>query len=288
MSRAASPDRVSLLRTAFVEACALELRALKPGNVHVHAAGHGMTVADFTASAEAASGPLCRPGATVGERIRDAVAATRAAVGCNTNLGIVLLAAPILYAAARAPTDGLREALTATLAGLTIADAVAAYAAIRLADPGGLGRSNDQDVAAEPSVTLLAAMLLAAERDRIARQYVTGYSDVFALGLPAMERAEQRGLSPEWAASRAHMVFLSAFPDSHIARKHGPAVAEDVRGMAATFLRQLDGRDDPALLAPPLRDLDAELKRRGINPGTTADLTVATLLVRAVAPIVSS
>src|SRR5690348_16125347 len=117
-------------RAAFIAACALELRALKPGNVHVHAAGHGMTVDDFTRSAEAAADPLCRPGAAVGERIRAAVAATRAAVGVNTNLGIVLLAAPLLAAAERAGPPGLRTALAETLSGLTVADAVAAYEAI--------------------------------------------------------------------------------------------------------------------------------------------------------------
>ena len=30
------------------DACLMELRALKPGNVHVHAPGHGMTVADLS------------------------------------------------------------------------------------------------------------------------------------------------------------------------------------------------------------------------------------------------
>ena len=32
-----------------------ELEALKPGNVHIHAGGHGMTVRDFLMSAEAAA-----------------------------------------------------------------------------------------------------------------------------------------------------------------------------------------------------------------------------------------
>src|SRR5258708_40123989 len=101
MSASASPERAAALREAFRAACAGELRALKPGNVHVHAGGHGMTVADFERSAEVAAAPLCRPGAAVGARIRDAVAATRAAVSVNTNLGIVLLAAPLLAAPQR-------------------------------------------------------------------------------------------------------------------------------------------------------------------------------------------
>ena len=60
MSSPVSPEagRRAALRRAYLEACALELRALKPGNVHVHAAGHGMTAADFERSAAASVEPL--------------------------------------------------------------------------------------------------------------------------------------------------------------------------------------------------------------------------------------
>ncbi|HET7593988.1 MAG TPA: triphosphoribosyl-dephospho-CoA synthase, partial [Stellaceae bacterium] len=102
------------LQRAYIEACRLELRALKPGNVHVLSEGHGMTVAQFEASALASAPPLAAPGKPVGERIRDAIAATHAAVGCNTNLGIVLLAAPLWAAAERPAAGGLRPALAAT------------------------------------------------------------------------------------------------------------------------------------------------------------------------------
>src|SRR5260221_237499 len=115
-----SPDA---LRDAFVAACKTELRALKPGNVHVHAGGHGMTVDDFRASAVAAAEPLCRSGLSVGARIEAAITATRATVFCNTNLGIVLLAAPLVVAAERAEPGGVRGALSATLAQLTVSDA---------------------------------------------------------------------------------------------------------------------------------------------------------------------
>src|SRR6185437_11776257 len=102
--------------------------------------GHGMTIAEFAASAHASAAALCTCGRSVGQRILDAVSATRAVVGCNTNLGIVLLAAPLIAAAETAVAGGLRHALSATLAALTVADAAAAYEAIRLARPAGLGR----------------------------------------------------------------------------------------------------------------------------------------------------
>jgi triphosphoribosyl-dephospho-CoA synthase len=278
-----SPDA---LRGAFVAACETELRALKPGNVHVHAGGHGMTVDDFQASAVAAAEPLCRPGLSVGARIEAAIAATRATVSCNTNLGIVLLAAPLVVAAERAEPGGFRGALSATLAQLTVSDASLAYAAIRLADPGGFGRVEAQDVGGEPTVTLRAAMGLAAERDRVARQYVSDFADIFAIGVAGLAAAERRGRALDRATSEIYLQFLAAFPDSHVARKFGPSVAEAVRADAATLAASLASVADKRQRVKALLDFDLSLKRRGINPGSSADLTVASLLVRGIEPIV--
>jgi triphosphoribosyl-dephospho-CoA synthase len=283
MSSTASPERrVTALRDAYIAACRLELRALKPGNVHDHAAGHGMTVADFEASALASADALCAPDMPVGRRILDAVVATRRVVPCNTNLGIVLLAAPLLAAAERADAAGLRPALAVVLAGLTRADAEAAYEAIRLARPAGLGEVAHEDVAAAPTADLRQAMALAAERDRIARQYATDYADVFTIGVPRLAAALAQGMPAEWAATVTFMAFLAAFPDSHVARKFGAATAERVRAEAATLAAPAAQRDAASLLA-----FDRRLKDAGVNPGTSADLTVASLLARSCASMLS-
>jgi triphosphoribosyl-dephospho-CoA synthase len=261
------------LRRAFLSACRAELRALKPGNVHVHADGHGMTVDDFLRSAEAAAPPLCQPGRTVGERLRDAVEASWAAVPRNTNLGIVLLAAPLLVAAEGG--GALRDSVVDVLDGLTVEDARHAFAAIARAKPAGLGRVAEQDVAAPPTATLLEAMRLAAGRDLIARQYATGYADVFAIGATRLEHAgpAERG---DWATTGVFLDFLAEFPDSHIARKFGLATAEAIRleahRLRAALPRSTGAKFD-ALLA-----FDRSLKQGGLNPGTSADLTVASLL----------
>ena len=270
-------DRIAALRQAYVDACLDELAALKPGNVHRHAAGHGMSVEDFRVSARVSAMPLAVAGSSVGSRILGAVRATQEAVGCNTNLGIVLLAAPLLAAAEAAPADGLRPSLARVLAGLTIADAAAAYEAIRLASPAGLGRVAEQDAAADPSIDLRGAMALAAERDLIARQYVTDYAAVFDIGVARLGIETARGTAREWAISHVHMDFLAAFPDSHIARKHGAEAAETVRAEAAAVVATLAHSDENGQHAA-LLELDRSLKERGFNPGTTADLTVASLL----------
>jgi triphosphoribosyl-dephospho-CoA synthase len=272
-----APRLSAALREAYIEACLVELAALKPGNVHVHAAGHGMSVEDFRVSAEVSADPLAAFGSPVGERILAAVTATRAAVGCNTNLGIVLLAAPLLAAAEIAQRGGLRRSLAAILAGLGLADAAAAYEAIRLAAPAGLGRVAEQDATAQPSIDLRQAMALAAGRDSIARQYATGYAEVFDIGVARLAAETARGTPREWAISHAYMDFLAALPDSHIRRKHGEATAEAVRAEAAALVAAL-ARASLDERRAALIDFDRRLKERGLNPGSSADLSVASLL----------
>ncbi len=206
----------------------MELQALKPGNVHVHAAGHGMTTADFERSAAVSVEPLTATATTVGRRIRDAVAATRAAVGSNTA-------------------------------------------------PAGLGTAPDQDVAATPSIDLRQAMVLASPRDNVARQYATDYADVFDIGVAGLARARRDGAPPDRATSLIYLDFLAAFPDSHVQRKHGAAAADRVRDEAVELRRVVgSGPRDHGMAA--LLAFDRRLKSAGLNPGSSADLAVASLL----------
>lgn len=268
------PDAIA---TAFRHACEVELAALKAGNVHRFSAGHGMDVSHFERAAAAAAPFIAAAGERVGTRIEAAVAASLEATGLNTNLGIVLLCAPLAAAA----EDGgpLRGNLRAVLDGLDAADAQATFRAIAAASPGGLGRHESHDVAAPPRIGLVEAMALAAERDRIARQYVSGFADIFELGLPRLAALADAG--PEAQAEAVHLGFLAAFADSHIGRKFGPEVAEAVREEASEVLARVDFSTDTGLRHPPLLAFDQSLKQRGLNPGTTADLTVATLFTAA-------
>jgi triphosphoribosyl-dephospho-CoA synthase len=269
-----TPQRV--VAAAFIAACRDELEAPKPGNVHAFASGHRMTTAQFIDSAAAAAGPLCASGARVGARIRSAVEATLKAVGVNTNLGIVLLCAP-LAAAAELEEPELRRALIRVLDDLDLRDADEAFAAIVQASPAGLGRVERHDVFAPAQVTLRQAMADAAGRDRVARQYATAFADVFDLGMALHAAAATRWSDPKWATLAVYLGFLSRFPDSHVVRKHGAGVAEDVRRTAMKFDTLLRSAQEPADLLGELLVWDAALKKRSVNPGTSADLTVATL-----------
>ena len=287
-SRCVSPD---VLKQIYLRACDVELRALKPGNVGLGAPGHGMHAADFTASAQVSAAALTAPALTLGERqslgerpslgerIYRAVAATREIVACNTNLGIVLLCAPLLHAMQTGrPGTGLRAALYEVLNAASVDDTKWIYRAIRLASPGGLGASPTHDVAREPEVTVIEAMRAAAHRDRIAWQYCNGYADIFDYALPALAAFKARWGSDEWAASGIYLGLLCRFPDSHVARKHGEVRAVEVSRIAAKLDSRLAQCNAPQEILQRQQRADAKFKRAGINPGTTADLTVATLV----------
>ena len=263
---------------AVREACIAELRALKPGNVSFASAGHGMRAQDFVASADAIAGVIAAPASWVGERILRAIESTRSVVTFNTNLGIVLLCAPLVHAAVEHSAErSLALRLQKVLAALDVRDAELAYQAIRVAEPGGLGRVEAHDVFDRPQVTLLEAMREARQRDRIAAQYATQYHDVFKTGVPLARHLAQRWGQTQWVAVGIYLAYLARFADSHIARKHGNEVAHGVMLEAMDLERRLDEAEEPGQVVPRLEDFDRRLKSRSINPGSSADLTVATL-----------
>jgi triphosphoribosyl-dephospho-CoA synthase len=260
-------------------ACLLEVSAPKPGNVSPGHPFHDTEYEDFLASAVAIGPPLAaaatRP---LGLTIRSAVEATLRWTRSNTNLGIILLLAPLARAAAREGGD-LRSRLARVLDETTIADAAEAYAAIRLAHPGGLGQVSTEDVAEPPSVTLREAMGLAAERDAVAREYVTDFAMTFEIGVPALRTARQDGLQWSDAVVEAYVRLLGVQADSHIARKLGAATSETISRRAREILavggvRSAAGREALAAFDAELRDAS-----NSRNPGTTADLTCAALFV---------
>ena len=280
----------------------MDVAVRKPGNVSLHSAGHDMRARQFLDSARASAPALFDVRAGVGARIEAAVRATRAVAGCNTNLGILLLCAPLARAVEGLAGGGrveglegrdgrpgpeslaaarLQAALEAVLQALDLDDARAAYRAIATAHPGGLGTAPEQDVAAEPGVTLRAAMRLAADRDLIARQYASGFADVLALGLAAFAvPAHLAQMTIAQRVQRVYLAWLSAHPDSHIVRKQGATAACAVSAEAAIWRDRLASAPDAAESAD-FAAWDESLKARGLNPGTSADLTVCTLFVAA-------
>ncbi|MFN8709363.1 MAG: triphosphoribosyl-dephospho-CoA synthase [Planctomyces sp.] len=256
-------------------ACVLEVMAPKPGNVSPGREFSDASVDDFLRSADSIAPVIARVNPfIIGGTILSAVKATQASVGHNTNLGIVLLLAPL---AAVPQTASLESGIDAVLDHLTVEDSRFVYQAIREARPNGLGNVTQQDIADEPTETLRECMAAAASRDMIARQYQNSFREVLCLGSDLL--AESSKISDDlmvripWLSLR----LLAESGDSLIARKCGTAVSDSVRAMAQNVLNA--GWPDSNAGKELFEQFD-EFLRDGAhrhNPGTTADLVAAIL-----------
>ena len=261
-------------------ACLLEASAPKPGNVSPGRDFADLRYEDFLASAVAIGAPMAGAGRRpVGETVRLAIEATSRWTRSNSNLGIVLLLAPLARAAIVGANTGLRVALARVLEETSVDDARNVYAAIRLAGPGGLGRTEAQDVADRPDVTLLAAMRMAADRDGIAREYANGFEVTFETGASVLARARTDGLSWDDAIVETFLTLLAGTADTHIARRSGMALARKVTERAQGVLEAGGVRSAPGRRATAEFDRSLRDNENSANPGTTADLTAAAIFV---------
>lgn len=255
-------------------ACLWEAAASKPGNVHRAADFEDVTFVDFATSALVIQPVFDRAGsgARLGQLVFDAISATRQAVATNTNLGTVLLLAPLAMA-----DEPNAAAIARVLHSLDPHDAARVYDAIRLAQPGAMGRVEEADVSGPPPADLLAAMHLAADRDLVARQYVNNFTEVLKVVVPAIGDALGQSWPLGEAIVHAQLRLMSEFPDSLIARKCGPTVARRSAAMAAVALASGGPGDEAYQRA--LADFDFWLRADGHrrNPGATADLIAAGL-----------
>jgi triphosphoribosyl-dephospho-CoA synthase len=289
--------RLADVTAAAQLACLLEASAPKPGNVSPGRHFADARYEDFLASAVAIGEPLAGVGARpIGATMRLTVEATARWTSSNTNLGIVLLLTPIARAALekgvgslfpareskKAPDPffpSLRAAVHGVLEATTVNDARDVYAAIRRAAPGGLGRQEAQDVADDPTMTLLEVMRLAADRDGVAREYATSFEVTFETGAPVLDRARREGLDWDDAIVETFLTLLAAAPDTHVARRGGAALAAEASRRAATALGAGGVRSAAGRRA--IEEMDRSLRdaRHFANPGTTADLTAAAIFV---------
>lgn len=260
-------------------ACLLEVSADKPGNVSRHGDFHDMCFEDFLLSASAI-GPVFRsaPSVTVGETILRAIETTRRFVEVNTNLGIVILLAPLAKAAGMCHSRDLRPAVKGVLQNLTVDDTRLTYEAIRLAGPAGMGTSERYDLSEDDiDITLLQAMDEARDRDSVASEYVTDYGITFEIGLASLRQTLHQGVGLPDAIVQTFLTILATVPDTLIARKKGIETAREVSDTALKIIENggiFCSKNEIRKFDFALRD-----KKNRLNPGTTADLIAAVLFV---------
>ena len=80
-----------------------------------------------------------------------------------------------------------------------------------------------------------------------------------------------------WATTGLFLGYLARFPDSLVERKYGMLKAREISDMIVQLEKELCRSDSPGRYEAQLLKIDGHLKRDRINPGTTADLTVASV-----------
>ena len=259
----------------------MEVMSPKPGNVSPGSEFANASVDDFLKSAQAIAPILATASEqTLGATILEAIRATRNVVNHNTNLGIVLLLAPL----AAVPRDqSLPDGIGAVLNSTTVEDSRLVYEAIRTAQPSGLGEASKQDLNDEPTLNLLECMQLGAGRDMIAAQYAGGFHEVLQTGQEYLRECTQRAIPQPQQISMLAVRLLAEFGDSLIIRKCGIDMSNVVREKARSLLDNGWPMEHDSLrqhdTAKQFAAFDAFLRADGNrrNPGTTADLVAAIL-----------
>jgi triphosphoribosyl-dephospho-CoA synthase len=198
----------------------------------------------------------------IGEIIKHAVQQTNCHKGGNTHFGALILLVPLVYGG---NIPGAMEAIARS----EVSDAVAFYKAfamtsVRILPSDELDVNNPEtlNLLRDRQMTLLDVMTHSAANDMVAREWITGF------------RLTRRGADLLIAASpgrtgivRTFLALLATEPDTFIIKKHGVAIAEETMLAARDVL---EGKRT-------IEEFDAECIDRGINPGSIADITIASI-----------
>ena len=274
-----------ILKKQIKFVCDAEIKSLKPGNVHKYSEGHGMNLKDFLKSSLIISKCLTKNNLDLGKKILISVNEIQNKIKKNTNLGIILMLSPI---ATIVQEEGVisKEELLKKIKSLikkqNIKNSIPIFKAISLTSPGGLGFSKKYDVNEPPNTNLYKAMEFAKKKDLIARQYCNGFEDIYKIGIPAYKKFYNKWGKVDWALTGVYLTFLKKFNDSHIVRNKGNKIATSIKKEAKKYYFFLKRNKNLTKIKKKLLIFDKKLKSKKINPGTTADLTVATLLLEIV------
>tara|TARA_B100001057_G_scaffold260428_1_gene260623 strand:+ start:1302 stop:2147 length:846 start_codon:yes stop_codon:yes gene_type:complete len=270
------------VKMAFEYACKLDVFSIKPGNVLLNRPAYGMTHKDFLQGSMACSDTICEPNLDIAEKIYQSVNASMDVVGCNTNLGIILLCAPIVQAIYLDKDHKFNQSnLKKVINDIDSKQTQKIYKAINIASAGGMGEKSEYDLKNSKKVnfTLYEAMKYASPYDYIAFQYSTYFDNIINNLAPCWRKYFNKFNSDENATTALFMEFISGNPDSLIARKHGIDKALEVSDKFVELSREYNESKNPNNLNNQLLLLDSELKIQGLNPGTTADVVVASIFL---------
>ena len=270
------------VKMAFEYACKLDVFSIKPGNVFLDHPAYGMTHKDFLQSSMACSDIICEQNIDIGEKILESVKASIDVVGCNTNLGIILLCSPIVEAIYLDNEHKLQQNnLKKVIDRIDLKQTKTIYKAINLANAGGMGLKDKFDLNTKKSsdFILSEAMNFASSYDYIANEYTNYFNNIInTISLNWRNYFKLMG-NAECATTATFLKLISSNPDSLIARKYGLDTAIEVSGKFRALSDEYCELKNPNIINNKLLLLDSELKIQGLNPGTTADVVVASIFI---------
>ena len=256
----------------------------KPGNVHRTRNYDDMVFQDFAISA-VVIGDNMEAVASQAKEIDDLSKARW--IETNTNLGIMMMCIPIAAAASISNSfDEIQENVGRLMDATTVEDAVNLYDAINVADAGGMGDQDEFDVMSEKAKdelrannqTMFDVLEISAGWDRLANELTNKMPVCFEIGYPCFSNFWKTSDDVDVinkATVLTFMTILSQIPDTLISRKYGNEVAEDVSKKASEIL---EFKDDDSFVEK-LLEFDDYLYDNKLNPGTTADLTAASIFL---------
>lgn len=254
----------------------------KPGNVDRCHDYPDTSYEDFVASAIGVH-PVLRkaaadPSSGVGELIRMAVEeSSRWHEGGNTHFGAFILLIPLVMAAGRCVSvDGLQDEVNKLVRETTVEDAVQLYRAFQATEVH-VGAVVDLSVRDPHSIdklkeegrTLYDVLSISSKYDLISQEFVHGFENSFECARIISELRAEKKLND--AIVLAYMGLMARQPDTFIATKHSTEKAVEVSERAA----QIVSENSMSSIA----EFDQELIYEGINPGSTADIIIASLFI---------
>jgi triphosphoribosyl-dephospho-CoA synthase len=286
----------------------LEVSANKPGNVNFTANFENTHTEHFLASAIAA-GPIFQKAAKRGIQIANGKRTINKAElgkliklcikdvmewqhGGNTILGTVMLLIPISVAAGMTPINEkyemdfniLRKNINNIIYASTATDSVHLYEAIELAMPSGLNQAPDLSVNNPQSkqrlitenITLHQVFNISKNYDDICSEWINNYPITFDEAYPYLKEQLTK-TDQNTAIVNTFLKILAQHPDTFIARKAGIEKAKTISTQAKKIL-EIGGATTTAGKTA-ITEFDHNLRKTGNdhNPGTTADITAATL-----------
>ena len=163
----------------------------------------------------------------------------------------------------------------------SVDDACDLYDAIAIASAGGMGEVDEYDVTSDSAKdelrknnqTMYDVLKISAPYDMLGREMTSDMPVVFELGYPTYHELKNKSLNE--ACVMTFLTILSEVPDTLISREEDADTALKVSMMTRDLLKLKDESDFNQKLA----EFDDYLFDNGYNPGTTADLTAASIFV---------